>query len=228
MKRPLLYLLVCSVAISAILGIAIVLQDQWGWLEIRVMLTTATLAVASLCGLACDLSKTPRGPNLLPSAGLGLTFLATAMVLMAIWLELQSETFWKLTAITSIFSVATTHVCLLLIAQLARRFQWVLLLAMQLIYGLAALLGTMILWEIADETMAKIVAVIAIVNVALTIVIPLLHRISKTDARTSDLMTPLEARSVEAIDKEIDLHRKRIAELERVKAKIAGFTQTTG
>lgn len=228
MKRPLLYTLVVSVAISAVLGIAIVLRNEWGWLELRVILTTATLAVASLCGLACDLSKTPKGTNLLPLTGLGLTVLSTAMLLVAIWLEIDSEAYVKATVISCIFTVAIVHVSLLSIARLAPRFRWIFLLATQLILGLAALLGVLILFEIGDESMARIIAVIAIANVALTIVIPLLHRISKTDAHASNLMTPLEARNIEAIDQEIEQLQKRIADLEKLKANLTGFTQTTG
>lgn len=66
LKRPLLYMLVGSVMLGAALGIIVVLRNTWGWFEVRVILTTITVAVSSLCGLACDLSRTPRGANLLP------------------------------------------------------------------------------------------------------------------------------------------------------------------
>jgi hypothetical protein len=228
MKRPLLYLLVCSTAIGALLGIVIVLRNQWDWLEVRVVLTTMALAVASLCGLACDLSKTPRGLNILPTAGLVLTFLTTLLILAAIWLEVESEAYWKITAILSIFTVATVHVSLLSIARLAKRFQWVFLLTTQLIYGLAALIAVILLFEIGDESLAQIIAAIAIANVAFTIVIPLLHRISKTDGPTADLMTPLEHRSVATIDEEIARLRRRIADLERLRSEIAGSAEMPG
>ena len=57
LKRPLLYLAVGSVMVGAVLGIIVVLRNTWGWFEVRVILTTITIAVASLCGLACDLSS---------------------------------------------------------------------------------------------------------------------------------------------------------------------------
>src|SRR4051812_19178166 len=85
MKRSLLYVLIGSVVLGAGLGIAAVLRNEWGWFEVRILLTTATLALASLCGLACDLSRTPRGLNLIPYAGLALTAAALAMLLVLIW-----------------------------------------------------------------------------------------------------------------------------------------------
>ncbi len=60
MKRPLLYLLAGSVGLAVVLGIAIVLRNTWGWFEIRVILTTLTIAAASICGLACDISRAAR------------------------------------------------------------------------------------------------------------------------------------------------------------------------
>jgi len=34
LKRPLLYLLVVSVILAVVLGIAIVLRNKWGWFEV--------------------------------------------------------------------------------------------------------------------------------------------------------------------------------------------------
>lgn len=48
LKRPLLYLLVASVLFGAALGIIIVLRNKWDWFEVRVILTTVTVAIASL------------------------------------------------------------------------------------------------------------------------------------------------------------------------------------
>jgi hypothetical protein len=227
LKRPLLYLFVGSIAVGAVLGIVIVLRDTWGWLEGRVILTTVVIATTSVCGLACDLSRTPRGANLLPRTGLVLTFVAAAMILSIMWVETSSqwsEWFWKATASVSIFAVATVHVCLLSIARLAARFRWVFFIASQVIYGLAALLAAMIVWEISSGESFRFVAMVAIVDAALTLMIPVLHRISKTDPNTPSVMMPLDERNVVAIDAEIALLKKQIAKLERLKSEISGNT----
>lgn len=223
LRRPLLYLLVGSVILGAALGIIIVLRDEWGWFEERVILTTITIAVASLCGLACDLSRTPRGTNLVPLGGLVLTCLATILILGAIWPEFDSDEYLKATGIVSIFAVATVHVSLLSIARLARRFAWVYVLTLQVIYGLAILLSAMIILEPRDEDpWFRAVAVISIVDAALTLLLPLLHRISKTDAESAGITTALDERNVAAIDQEISRLRKRITELEKLRSDIAG------
>jgi hypothetical protein len=122
----------------------------------------------------------------------------------------------------SIFAVATVHVCLLSIARLSGRFGWVFFVACQVIYGLAVLLSITIIWEIDEDGMFRFLAAITIVDAALTLVIPLLHRISRSDDTRGSTMTALDERNVETIDQEITLLRKRIAALERLRSEIAG------
>ena len=52
-KRAFLYLLVASVALSAIIGIAVLIFGNFGDFEIKVLLTTLTVTVTSILGLAC-------------------------------------------------------------------------------------------------------------------------------------------------------------------------------
>jgi hypothetical protein len=70
--------------------------------------------------------------------------------------------------------------------------------------------------------MFRVLAVVSIVDAALTLVIPLLHRIGKTDANRSAMMMPLDERNVVAIDQELVLLKKRISELEKLRDEIAG------
>ena len=220
LKRPLLYALVGSVVLGALLGIALVMQNTWGWFEVRVMLTTVTVAIASLCGLACDLSRTPRGANILPRCGLLLTLVAASLILVGMWTDMNKDGFWKVTASVSIFAVATVHICLLSIARLAKRFRWVYFVACQVIYGLAVLLSVIVFWVLENERMFRFVAMISIVDAALTLVIPLLHRISRTDDLQATIAGPMAARNVAAIEVEIGALKKRIAELEKLRLEM--------
>ena len=219
-RRPLLYALVGSVVLAALLGIVLVLRNEWGWFEIRVILTTITIAIASVCGLACDLSRTPRGTNRLVSVGLLLTILAAVMILVGMWFDIYSEGYSRATAIVTVFAVGTVHVCLLSIARLAARFRWVFMLTCQVVYGLAVLLSAMIL-GLNSEPMVRFVAIVAIGDAALTIVIPILHRISKTDIDFA-VMTALDERNVDAIDEELTALKKRVAVLEQIRNEIVG------
>lgn len=222
LKRPLLYALIASVIVGACLGILFVLRGTWSWFEVRVILTTLTIAVASLCGLACELSKTPFGTNLLPKFGLVATAVAALTLLIGIWGDIESEPYWKFTSCTSIFSVATVHVSLLSIAKLRRSLSWVYTVACQIIFGLAAMLAIMIVAETNSDAAWRFIAALAIVVAAITLVIPVLHRIDKIEAEPGELLLPIDERNIAAIDAEIDQLRRRIVDLQQWKAQISG------
>lgn len=220
LKKPLLYALVVSVILGALLGIVLVLRNQWGWLEVRVMLTTVIIAVASVCGLACDLSRTPAGLNLLPRSGLVLTAITALLLLAGVWGDINEEGFWKTTMVVTTFAVATVHLSLLSIAKLDGRFRWVYFIGCQVIYGLAILIASIILFEINSEPVFRFLAAHSIVVAAFSLVIPILHRIGRSEDRRGELLMPVEERNVESIDKQIAALEKQIVQLKRLREKL--------
>jgi hypothetical protein len=212
--------LIGSVILGAVLGIVFILRDTWGWFEVHVMLTTVIVAVTSLCGLACDLSRTPRGRNVLPKLGLALAIATAGLMLLGIWGDVYYEIFWKTTACVCIVGVAVVHVCLLSIAKLAKRFQWIHLIGSQLIFGFALLLCAVIIGEINSKEIWRLIAATSIVIGAFSLTVPILHRISKLDRLGEDLSSPVEARNLAAIDDEIAGLQARIAELQKVRASV--------
>jgi hypothetical protein len=205
MKKTLLYALIGSVALGALLGIVLVLLNTWGWFEIRVMLTTVIIASASLCGLACELSKTPLGLNLLPRSGLAITSVAAALMLLGMWTDIDSVAYWKVATCIAVFAVATVHVCLLSIARVPKRFFWFQWVAFQVVFALAAL-----------------IAAHSIIVAAISIVIPILHRIGRLDAQRTEQLMPIDQRNIASIDAEIARLTRQLSELQKLRAKIAG------
>jgi len=225
-KRILLYSLIVSVILGAALGLFIVLRGNWSWYEVRIFLTTIVIAAGSILGLACDLSKIPRSANLLPHLGMLLTFVATMMGLVGIWAEdwmgRHEEWYWKCTGVAIVFAVATVHVCLLSIAKLVGGFRYAYYIATQVIFGVASLIAAMILFEMHGETSFRTLAALSIIAVALTLIIPLLHRIGRSRDTVSSLQlaTPLEARNLMAVDEEIASLRRRLAKLEKLRLEL--------
>ncbi len=103
-KKTFLYSLVVSVLLSAILGIIAILSGRFGWVEIRIILTTVTIALASICGLACGAYLGTKTAKALPLSGIVFTLLAAAMIIMGMWIEVGSEGYWKLAASISVFA----------------------------------------------------------------------------------------------------------------------------
>ena len=224
LKRALAYGLIASVFLGAALGIAAVLRDHWSWFEVRVLLTTAVLAAACICGLVSDLARTPRGLNLLPLAGLGLTLITTVLLLVLLWGFSDRgpgppEALVKAAACLSFFTVATVHMSLLSLARLAPRFQLTLWAAYCILYALASLMSAAVL-EISDgDDALHPIAVLSILAVAITLIIPLLHRISQTDPNFTPLSVHDEHNAA-ALDAEIDKLQRRLAQLQKLRNQL--------
>ncbi|MDB4368783.1 hypothetical protein N9Z58_01470 [bacterium] len=219
-KKPLLFALVISVAVGAVLGIGVVLLNNWGWYEVRVILTTLIIVIASLCGLACDLSKLPFGNNLLPRIGLCLTGITATLFLLGLWGVIESRIYWKSATCCLIVGFATVHICLLSIAKLVGRYRWVYTIGCQVILGLACILCVILIFEIESEEIFRPVAAISIVAAAITLLIPILHRLGKMNSKKQGLLMPVDARNVAVIDEQISQLEKRITTLRHLKSKI--------
>ena len=214
-KKAFLYSLVASVLLSALLGIVAILSGSFGWVEVRIILTTVTIALASICGLACGAYLGAKAGQPLPFSGIALTFAAAAMIIMGMWIEIDSEVYWKLAAAFSVFAVACAHLSLLSMTRIAEWFQWSLIAAHVIIFGVASLIVLMIFFEIDETGMFQLLGVAAIVDAAITILIPIFQRLSRPELASA--MGTNVAADDQAIDAEIARLKEKIAELERMK-----------
>lgn len=220
-QRWLLLLLVASVIFGAVVGIAIVLLDTWGWLELRIAATTAILAIGSLAALACDYSRRPDSRNVLPKAGLLLTLIGTAMALAGIWCDIDAEFFWKSLGVISIVGLATVIVSLLWAARLARRYSWLHSVSFTVNYLLAIYASYAIITENDDDATMRAIGALSIVAAALALIVPLLHRLSRMDVIQHEQGDDAGALSVATIDDEIQRLHLRLAELTEQRARLA-------
>ena len=80
-KKLALWFLIISVAISAVLGIIVILTGNFGDFEIRIILTTLTISAASICALASGALWEGRNQRNLPAAGIVLALLAAILLI---------------------------------------------------------------------------------------------------------------------------------------------------
>ena len=73
LKRLFLYTLIASVAFSALMGIGVILLGNFGELEVRVLMTTLTITVTSIAGLACGAYYESGRGRYLPVVGISLS-----------------------------------------------------------------------------------------------------------------------------------------------------------
>jgi hypothetical protein len=216
---------IASIVVAAVMGIVAIGIPSQNWeLELRIFLTTATIAGASVCGLACGGCLT-RGHRILPTAGLVLTGLSACMLLVGVWAKVDSENYWKTTASLAIFAVACAHLSMLFMANLAGSYRWAYLVAYQLILGLATLLVAGLVFGFFDnEGYWRLTGVLSILVAAITLMIPVFHRFSREEvAKQQAEVDPLFA-----VEEEIASLKKRLMALESkrqmlvVRASVAG------
>ena len=202
-------MLIGSVAISAVVAIGVVLFGNFGNFEVRVMMTTLTVTVTSILGLACGAYLESRRGRAVPIAGIALSIAAALMTFLIIWnVYDRSETFIKATGSVTLLALCCSHLSLLSLARLDKRFAWSQMLAFVAVWLLATILLYLIWFEPAGESdlIFRMIGILSIVIAAVTVMTPVFHKLSAKE------------NGVAAIDAEIEGMKSRIEELEREKA----------
>lgn len=209
-KHLFLYLLIGSVAVSAAVGIGVILFGDFGNFEVRVLMTTLTVTAASILGLACGAYlETGRGRTL-PMFGIAVSIAAAIMTFFIIWDVMDESVLFVRSAVTAmLLAAASAHLSLLFLARLDRRFAWIRPTAFVCIGLLTAIL-LFLIWaepETNTDTIGRIIAVLAILAAAVTVITPIFHKLSTDEV------------DIAKLDAEIEATRQRLSELESVRAK---------
>ncbi len=212
LKKFFLYLLIASVAFSALVGIGVILfGNDFGEFETKILLTALTVTVTSILGLACGAFLETKRGKILPISGIGLAIISAILLIILIWSgTIQNDYFVKTLLSVTLLSIACSHISLLSIARLEKKFIWSHYAAHVSVWTLTAILIVLIWGDFKSESdfVSRVIAVLAIVISALTIITPIFHWLSRQKSES------------EEIDTEIARLRARIEELEKQKAEI--------
>ncbi len=215
--RVCLRLFIASVVASALVGAAALAIPTGNWeFEIKVFLTTLIIAGASVCGLACGGCWT-LGHRALPAVGVACTLVAACLGLVMVWGEVVDEVLGKSVMIATTFGVACSHLSMLLLAKLHRSYRWAHLVAYQVILGLAVLIAAGIVFEFFDnEGYWRLTGVLSIASAAITLIIPVLWRLS----RDLDDRDVANADSILQIDEQIARCKKELMDLQAKRVRL--------
>lgn len=215
-KKTFLYTLIGSIAVSALLGIWAILSGEFGEFQAKILGTTLTVVGTSLLGLACgafweNSRSSETALKVIPMAGIILSLVAAITVLVMIWW--QFDNIWKVAAISGIFAFSLAQLSLLSLANLSKKFEWILTAAYLVILSLATINSILIIIEPSSESnfVMRMIGVLAVIDAALTVTIPILHRLSRGD---------FSENTVEKIGKKIAELQKQIEKLEMQKEEI--------
>lgn len=206
-----LKLLIGSVTLSALIGIGVLLFGDFGQFEVRVLMTTMTVAVTSIFGLACGAYlETGRG-RIVPFLGIAFSVIAALMSFLIIWNILDdSEPFIKSFVTATMLAAVCSHLSLLSLARLDKRFAWSRIAAFVCVWLLVAVLLYIIWFEPHGDSdlIYRILGILGILVTSITVVTPVLHKLSSDET------------DVQKIDAEIEKLQERIRNLEKHRAKI--------
>ncbi|MBL8181163.1 MAG: hypothetical protein JNL64_06075 [Blastocatellia bacterium] len=212
LKRLFLYTLIGSVAVSALIGIGVILFGNFGELEVRVLMTTLTITVTSILGLANGAYYESGRGKMLGTVGIVVSVIAAVMSLLIVWDIFDDyENYIKASLTAMLFAISTSHLSLLSLARLDRRFEWSNMAARIVIGALVGLL-LFLIWFMPEgdgEILARVMGVLAILIATLTVVTPVFHKLSVGEDEAAE------------IDAEIAALRERLAELEARRASLS-------
>jgi hypothetical protein len=180
-KKIALWFLIVSVALSAVLGIIVIISGNFGDFEGRVILTTITISATSICALAAGAFWESRRARTLPGVAVAFAILAAGLIIVGVWGRISETEYWKATATVGVLTIASAQACLISLARLAPRFAWTQTVALISIFLLAASIILTIWGEINEEGFYKAMGATAILVASLTIMMPIFHRLSRGD-----------------------------------------------
>ncbi len=179
-KSSLLVSFIVSIALCGVVGIYCLLCARIGWIEEKILGTTAAIGGASLMGLASAAAWERHRWHPIGPAGIMAAAAALALILVGIWLEpsWRNEIFWKTMAVACVAGVALPTLGLLSTARLRREYGWVRRVTVMVVTILAGQIAFTFIAEVDDEVWGRMMGILAIASVCGVIAVPILHRVS--------------------------------------------------
>ena len=182
MRHTGLYVLVGSIALNAALGIYAIAAAGFGKLEVKILVTSLGVSGASMLALACVPALERRRLGPVPRCGIAAACGGFVLLTASVWNEFDVKPLWKAAWTLAIVAVAAAHASLLALARLAPRFRWALVGAVGLGFTFSGLAVSLVWGEWSDsDAFGRSVGVVAVLFAAFTILVPVLHRASRSE-----------------------------------------------
>jgi hypothetical protein len=177
LRNVLLGSLIGALCLSAVVGIYIFVVGDFGETEIKILITTLSLAYFSVTSLGCTVVL-ERGKALwLTVPGLLASAWGFLWSLLMIWAEWDPDPAEKTMLILVLFAFSFAQSSLLALPRLPGQAAWIFPAALVCIFALAALLSTMLVFELEDEFLFRLAGVLGILDASATLSIPILHKL---------------------------------------------------
>lgn len=186
--------------LTAIFSIWIVLVGEFGDFEIRVLLTTVSISIASMCAMACGAHIEKTHIKLAGGIGIVSAILSLLLTLLLVWAEMRGSGFWRLSLSSILVTFSIAHVLLLNLPPLIEKRFWLRYLAGISVVIMSLLILTLI-WdeEMISAVYFRLMSVMAIIIALISLLIPIFSKLdfSRLDRKTANKPLKLTLTQVE-------------------------------
>lgn len=167
--------------LTAVIAIVTVVSGEVGDIQARILGTTFTISIASICAMSCAAFLEKR--NFKPAGIVGMIFslMSAILIIIVIWAEIEAEIYVKVTLAVVVCAFSFAHSLLLFLPDLAKDKEWVQRAAAVTIGVLAVQVIAGIWFEIDHQIYFRVMTVVAILVGLETLVIPILMKLADKD-----------------------------------------------
>jgi hypothetical protein len=180
-RKVVLRALIISISLGALLGIFAILGGHIGTTALKVMATSFSIAITSVLVLPSLAAWQLPVAYVWSRAGVCASLVALAMFNLGIWVEHDGDSYWQLTLTAIVIGTAGAHGALLSLARLAPRHHVVRVIALTNLVLLAVATCTAIWSHRPGEGTFKLLAILAILDVAFTLALGALDYVNRTN-----------------------------------------------
>ncbi len=178
--KTLMYSAIGVLTLGALYAIGVVLFGEFDDFEFKVLGTTFIIGAGSIGWLCCAMFSGRRNQPVPGFVGMALVAFSAVLLIGGIWGEINSDGYWKLTGIVTIWAVAVAHFLVLLSLTLRRKEWWLYVLTGMTTAVLALVMSGIILADFdVEEGAMKFIVVLSILAALATVVIPIVSKMTQ-------------------------------------------------
>lgn len=177
MRRLALRILIVSVVASALIGIWLLLQGEFGDTEVKVLFTTLCISGASILGMASAPAMERRLLGAVPWIGVVASVAGFGAYVAFLWAGDAEQTPFKLASSALVVGVAATYASLLALARPPVKQRWVQLGGYIADVAVAALVLDMMWSGVEGSGPWRLLGALSILLAAFTILLPIVSRL---------------------------------------------------
>lgn len=180
-KSLFLKLFIGFLILTAVIAIVTVISGEVGDIQARILGTTFTISIASICAMSCAAFLERRTFKPAGIAGMIFSLLSAILIITEIWTTIAGDLYYKITVAVVVGAFSFAHSLLLYLPDLAKDKQWVQRAVAVTIGVLAVQIIAGIWFEIDHELYFRAMTVVAILVGLETLVIPILMKLADRD-----------------------------------------------